>query len=115
MPGRVLLVDPGGSGKIPSNRLTNQRYGSATSPLPKHQVPNIPGSPATSLGPGWTWRGKPGEPIGGDKGAWFNPKTGETLHPDLGHGVSVGPHWDWRDPDGNFWRLFPDGRIKPRG
>jgi hypothetical protein len=71
--------------------------------------------PTTAPGSDWTWRGKPGEPIGGDKGAWFNPKTGETMHPDLGHGGTIGPHWDWRDPDGNFWRLFPDGRIEPRG
>jgi len=24
------------------------------------------------------------------------------------------PHWDWRDPDGKFWRCFPDGRVEPR-
>ena len=36
------------------------------------------------------------------------------MHPDLNHPVGVDPHWDWRDPDGNFWRLFLDGTIQPR-
>ena len=83
-------------------------------PTPKHPVPSVPGSPTTSPGPSWTWKGKPGEPVGGEKGAWFNPKTGESLHPDVGHGGKVGPHWDWRDPNGDFWRIFPDGRVEPR-
>ncbi len=82
--------------------------------LPKHSVPSVPKNPANSPGSTWVWRGKPGEPVGGNKGAWFNPKTGETLHPDLGHGGKVGSHWDWRDPDGNFWSLFPGGKIERR-
>ena len=78
---------------------------------PKH--PAYPGSDATrSPGPDWVWRGKP--PAGGDKGAWYNPNTGETLHPDLVHGPPVGPHWDYIAPDGNQFRLFPDGRVEPK-
>ena len=80
---------------------------------PSHPIPNIPQSPTSAPGPDWEWRGM--APVGGDKGAWFNPNTRETMHPDLHHGGSIGPHWDWRDPDGNFWRLFPDGRIQSRG
>ena len=83
--------------------------------VPQHPAPKVPSSPEVSPGPEWVWRGKPGEPIGGNKGGWFNPTTGETLHPDLGHGGNIGPHWDWRDPSGNFWRIFTDGRIDPRG
>ncbi len=83
--------------------------------LPKYSVPSVPNNPANSPGSDWVWRGKPGEPAGGDKGAWFNPKTGETLHPDLGHGGKVGSHWDWRDADGNYWRLLPGGKIEQRG
>lgn len=30
-----------------------------------------------------------------DKGAWHNPKTGETLHPDLDHPTPEGPLWDY--------------------
>ena len=33
-------------------------------------------------------------PIGGDKGAWVNPNTGDSLHPDLNHPMPIGPHWD---------------------
>jgi hypothetical protein len=39
--------------------------------------------------------------------------TGETLHPDFDHPQPLGTHWDWRDPKGNFWRIFPAGRVEP--
>jgi hypothetical protein len=108
-------VTPGG---IVCPGASNQEQEATTAPgagaVPKHPVPTVPGTPATSPGPDWVWRGKKGEPVGGDKGAWFNPKTGETLHPDLNHPPGVAPHWDWRDPDGKFWRVFPDGRVEPR-
>jgi RHS repeat-associated protein len=81
-------------------------------PRPSYPVPRTPAKAAESPGPGWEWRGQ--QPVGGEKGAWFRPATGETLHPDLGHSAPVGPHWDWRAPDGTFWRLFPDGRVEPR-
>ena len=71
--------------------------------------------PATSPGKGWEWRGN-GDPASG-KGAWTNPATGESLHPDLGHaaGGSVeGPHYDWKDPSGTWHRVYPDGRVLPK-
>ena len=37
---------------------------------------------------GWEWRGNP--PVGSPKGAWYNPGTGETLHPDLDHLPPIG-------------------------
>lgn len=49
--------------------------------------------PTKSPGDGFEWRGK--LPVGGDKGAWYNPFTGDSLHPDLNHPQPIGPHWDW--------------------
>jgi len=68
--------------------------------------------PTQPPGDGFEWRGKP--PVGGPKGAWFNPKNGESLHPDLDHPQPVGPHWDYRDPAGDDWRIYPDGRSEPK-
>jgi len=67
--------------------------------------------PAKSPGPGWRWKGS-GTPESG-QGSWVDPETGQKLHPDLGHGGDVGPHWDWTDPSGEEWRLFPDGTVGP--
>ena len=59
--------------------------------------PKFPGwDPSKSPGEGYEWRGK-GEPSSG-KGAWYNPKTKETLHPDLDHPEPYGPHWDYNYP-----------------
>ena len=49
--------------------------------------------PTISPGDGFEWRGK--KPVGGDKGAWYNPSTHDSLHPDLHHPAGVDPHWDW--------------------
>lgn len=62
--------------------------------------------------PGYVWRGK-GVP-GSAQGNWTNPGTGESLHPDLAHPDPIGPHWDYRDPTGDWWRLFPDGTAAPK-
>jgi Bacterial toxin 37/PrsW family intramembrane metalloprotease len=68
--------------------------------------------PSAAPGPGWEWRGS--GPPGSERGAWYNPATRETLHPDLDHPGPIGPHYDWRSPDGYFYRVFQDGRIVPR-
>ncbi len=65
--------------------------------------PTPPKNPAESPGEGWEWRGK--DPPGGERGAWHNPDTGESLHPDLDHPAPIGPHWDYVDPEGNKRRL----------
>lgn len=70
--------------------------------------------------PPWTgavWKGS--GPPGSDKGAWVNPGTGETLHPDLNHGPPEGPHWDYENPANNGpndegWRVYEDGRMEPK-
>lgn len=69
-------------------------------------------NPAKSPGKGFEWRGK-SEP-GGNKGNWYNSKTGEKWNPDLKHGDPIGPHWDYTDAYGNKYRVFPDGRIEKK-
>lgn len=72
------------------------------------KIPEYPGDdPTKAPGDEWEWRGK-GTPESGE-GSWYNPKTGESLHPDLGHGEPVGPHWDYTAPNGNQYRIYPDG------
>jgi RHS repeat-associated protein len=71
-------------------------------------VPNFE-NPAASPGDAWEWRGA-GEP-GSTKGSWYNPETGESLHPDLSHPDPIGPHYDWNAPDGTTYRVYPDGRV----
>ena len=71
-------------------------------------------NPAESPGEGWEWHRNPEAPVGSDQGAWVNPETGETLHPDLGHEEPIGPHFDYKAPDGSEYRIFPDGRIEPK-
>lgn len=61
-------------------------------------MPTPPKNPADSPGEGWEWKGN--GPPGSNKGRWINPDTGESLHPDLGHGPPYGPHWDYEDGKG---------------
>ena len=51
--------------------------------------------PTQSPGDGFGWRG-PGE-VGTNLGEWYNPTTGDQLHPDLNHPLPKGPHWGWRN------------------
>jgi RHS repeat-associated protein len=69
-------------------------------------------NPAESPGPGWEWRGT-GDP-GSANGSWYNPNSGESLHPDLGHPDPIGPHYDWKGPDGTTYRVYPDGTVVPK-
>jgi len=39
---------------------------------------------------------------------------GESLHPDLGHADPIGPHYDWKAPDGTRYRAYEDGTIVPK-
>jgi RHS repeat-associated protein len=75
--------------------------------IDSRKTPPPPSDPKRSPGPGWEWRGN--GPPGSSEGSWYNPSTGESLHPDLNHPAPIGPHWDYRDPSGNDWRIFPDG------
>lgn len=60
----------------------------------------------------WDWKGKP--PQGGDFGGYKNPNGPESIHPDLGHGGDIGPHWDFNDRQGPGYRINPDGTINPK-
>ncbi len=55
-------------------------------------------------------RGEPGSKEGG----WYNPKTKETMHPDLEHSEPYGSHWDYKHPDGwkRGYRIYPDGTFE---
>jgi hypothetical protein len=79
----------------------------ATEVVSPSGTPNFD-NPGESPGPGWEWRGP------ADKGSWYNPETGESLHPDLEHPEPIGPHYDYRAPDGQFYRIFRDGTVVPK-
>ena len=79
--------------------------------VPKPSAP-IPDDPTQPPGEDWEWRGN--GPVGSGEGAWFNPETGESLHPDLDHPPPIGPHWDYTGKNrGKRWRIYPDGRYEP--
>lgn len=80
-------------------------------PLERPASPNFD-DPSQPPGPGWEWRGN-GAP-GTGKGSWHNPDTDESLYPDLGHAEPLGPHYDYIDPNGAKYRVYPDGRIEPK-
>ena len=44
----------------------------------------------------------------------YNPKTGESLRPDLDHDDPIGPHWDYHVRPGGRYRIFPDGSKVPK-
>ncbi len=73
--------------------------GQGADPTPENPDPN-------KAPPGTEWRGKPGSEPGGKEGNYYNPDTGESYRPDLDHEEPIGPHWDYRDPDGNWHRVF---------
>ncbi len=74
-------------------------------------TPNF-SDPAQSPGVGWQWRGT--DSPGSRQGSWHNPRTGESLHPDLSHGGPIGAHYDYRAPNGVDYRVYPDGRMVPK-
>jgi uncharacterized protein RhaS with RHS repeats len=76
--------------------------------------PKYPGGDPAVAPPGTQWRGKPGTNPGDPQGAYYNPNTGESYHPDLNHPAPVGPHWDYVAPDGTQYRIMPDGSLVPK-
>ncbi len=74
---------------------------------PKPSIP-YPADPNVSPGPGWVQAGP--------RGNWWNPATGESVHPDLNHPPGIDPHYDYhlRGPHGGSWRWYPDGRLEPK-
>jgi hypothetical protein len=74
----------------------------------------FPWNAAKPPAPGFEWKGAPGSAPGDGNGNWFNPKTGESLRPDLGHEPPQGPHWDYKAPGGKWYRWLPDGTLAPK-
>jgi hypothetical protein len=63
---------------------------------------------------GTEWRGREGSQPGDGGGNYYNPDTGESYRPDFNHPDPVGPHWDYRDSGGNWYRIYPDGTTEPK-
>ncbi len=75
---------------------------------------DYPGDDPTVAPDGFEWRGKPGSEPGDKEGNYYKPDTGESLRPDLDHEPPIGRHWDYRDKDGDWHRIHPDGTIVPK-
>jgi hypothetical protein len=69
--------------------------------------PRAPGE--SPPGAGWIWKGT--GPEGSSAGSWTKPGTPEYVRWDPNE-KTWGPHRDWRDVNGNGWRIFPDGSIR---
>jgi hypothetical protein len=108
--GRLVPVDDGRAGMKPVAIAAGgkpARQGPRPSALPNFQDPSKPPSAD------FVWKGRlPHTP--GQRGNWVNLKTGEKYNPDLEHPDPIGPHYDYTDPSGGEWRVFPDGRILPK-
>lgn len=73
-----------------------------------------PGNNPANAPKGFEWKGQPGSNPGSENGNWYNPETGESLHPDLNHPNPIGSHWDYRDSSGKWWLILPDGSKIPK-
>lgn len=69
--------------------------------------------PTRAPGPEWVWRGRPGSLPGDKNGNWYNPKTGDSLHPDFDHPPGIDPHWDYKN-NGNWYRWFGPNKMEPK-
>nr|WP_249280209.1 polymorphic toxin type 37 domain-containing protein [Guopingia tenuis] len=102
------------------NNKKNKNDNDRTPPPPRpenreKEKPKIefPGYDASKPpGKDFEWRGS-GEP-GSPRGSWYNPKTGESLHPDLNHPHGIELHWDYKSPEGINYRIFADGSVVPK-
>lgn len=98
---------------IESQAYSDSMYSEATEEeeivrKPPYSGDKLGDDPTVSPGEGFEWRGK-GDPTSG-KGSWYNPTTGESLHPDFNHPEPINPHWDYASPESsNDARLYLDG------
>lgn len=92
----------------PTGPLTGFFARPPTVVTPKPSVP-YPRNPNVPPGPDFEWRGPPGT------GAWYNPKTKESIRPDLNHKPPIGPHYDYKPNRGSeTFRWFPNGTLAPK-
>jgi RHS repeat-associated protein len=82
--------------------------------IPEPPLEEFPTDPASPPAPGYEWRGAPGSNPGDPNGNWYNPNTGETLRPDVNHKPPIGPHYDYKAPDKNWYRWFHNGTMSPK-
>ena len=75
---------------------------------------SYPGNDATKAPEGYEWKGQPGSMPGSSEGSYYKPETGEVLRPNLLHPEPIGPHWDYRDPKGDWWRNYPNNIIESK-
>jgi len=68
--------------------------------------------PTKPPGKGFEWRGG-GNP-GTREGSWYNPQSKEIWRSDFHHPGPIGPHWDYRDANGVWWRVYPDGHKEQK-
>jgi|GEM_PF-3099076 len=84
-----------------------------TTKAPPYQGDKLGINPQKPKAKGFEWKGK--GPPGSSQGSWYNPATGESLHPDLDHPPPLKPHWDYVGPDfPQGARLYPDGTWEPK-
>ena len=71
----------------------------------KPKTPDVtyPGDDPANPPDGTSWKGKGSQ--GSKQGNYYNPKTGESWHPDLDHPDPIGSHWDYRDSNNIWWRV----------
>ena len=67
--------------------------------------PRYPGNNPNRIPDGFIDRVNP-------KANYYNPKTAQSLHPDLQHPAPINPNWDWKDSNGVWWRLYRFFRIR---
>jgi hypothetical protein len=72
----------------------------------KVACPKYPGNDPTKAPEGTSWRGSDGSSPGDGNGNYYNPETKESYRPDIDN-PQHDPHWDYRDPSGNWHRLYP--------
>jgi len=71
--------------------------------------------PAVSPGKGWEWRPFGSAP-GSVQGAWYNPATAESLHPDFSNTAhEIHYDYNYRGSGCAGWRIYQNGRIEPKG
>ncbi len=100
------LIDPGSTPATPPNPNGNKGKKNQSSEI---QTPDVkyPGDdPTQPPGDNYEWRGP--DPQGGKRGAYANIDGSDSWHPDLDHPDGVAPHWDYNDPFGHKWRVYPD-------
>ncbi|MFT5913345.1 MAG: hypothetical protein ACI9XO_004892, partial [Paraglaciecola sp.] len=74
----------------------------------------FPGNDPTKAPEGYEWKGRPDSTLGAKDGNYYNPSTKESLRPDLDYSDPIGPHWDYKNSSGSWFRIFPDGTVSPK-